>query len=352
MKIRKMLLLLGISLSLLGAGNVLAKEEQVSSDGFTIEGVPNPDQIKSKGDSKSDSFYLYEKPGEKGVIKVKLINSSSKTKKLEVSIVDANTNKNGITDYTGDLKNYRTLKVPFTSLVEWKKKIYDLNPREVRTIEIPFQMPKKEFPGIIAGGIKVYEAKSDVTSKSKEHLSMGSVYGYTLGVVVTNTNRDQIVKNISVELGKVTPQLDYGHKVVEAEIVNPNPYVFQTEKVSGNIKSLDTNKKVLENSKKNVRIAPYQMFPMQFDFKKQDMKPGSYLLSVDVKAKEKTWHFERKFEITEKKAKKINEASPFKVFLPKWLNNTLFVLLIVTTIGTIYLFFRKKAWNKDEKKEV
>lgn len=348
--LKKIFFLLSLTLMLcLNVDLSFAKDKSNSVDaGFTIEGVNNPHQIKTK--KELGYFYLYEKPAEKDKLKVKLINESKSPKKLKVTITDANTNNNGVTEYSEKMKNSPYLKVPFTSLVDWKEKKFDLSPREVRTIEIPFHMPKDSFKGIIAGGINVFEDNPE-TVKSEGPIGMSSKYGYTLGVILTNTNKYEIDKNISIEMKKVAAKLDYGRKVVEAEILNPHPYVFNAESAKGQVKSLDTNKVVAKADMGKIKIAPEQIFPMQFDFGRYEMKPGSYLLTADIKTKEKTWHFERRFEIEEKEAEKINEQSPFKVYIPRWLSMSLIILLIVTTVMTIYLWFRKKGSKKNEKEE-
>ncbi|CAM4026165.1 DUF916 domain-containing protein [Catellicoccus marimammalium] len=334
----KFLLLIGMVFSMfLSTKMIFAGEEDVAKEGFTIARVDNPAQVNTR--DTVDSYYLYEKPGTEGEAKIKIINNDARPKKIDLTITDANTNRNGITDYSGTIPNYKLLKTPLTSLVDWKKKTIDLGPNEVRTVTVKFKMPKEKFKGIIAGAINAYEHQG--TNNGKQGISMGAKYGYCLGLVLTNTNYQHITEMSALELGDVGPKLDYGRKVIQADIVNPQPYLFVSKKVWGSVKSLDDNKVILKNSMNNVRIAPYQMFPFQFDYGRQDMKPGSYLLVVDVKDKNRTWHFERKFVIKADQAKKINEKSVFKVFIPKWLRYSLLILLIITTIITIYLGFRK-----------
>lgn len=332
-----MMALFGLTLS---TYPVLAAES-TEPNGFTIEGIPNDHQVTSA--KKIGYFYLNEKPGSSDVLKVKLINYASKDKKLKVTVADANTNRNGVIDYSGMNKNSRYLKVPLTSLVKWKEKVFTLAPREVKTIDIPFTMPKQSYQGAIVGGINVYEDyKKD---KNQPQLSMRSEYGYTLGVVLTNVNKEIANCNVSVQLDSVEPKLDYGRKIVQANIANPNPYIFNTIDVQGTVQSLSDKKVIIKNKIEKVRIAPNQVFPFQFDFGKQDMKPGKYKLSVDVKTTEKTWHFEKVFEIQGEIAKKINKESVFKVYIPKWLNIAVIILLILSILGTLYIIIRKVKRN-------
>lgn len=317
-----MVALLTVVTLFLCGGPVFASEA-TEPDGFTIEGVPNKHQLSSA--KKDGYFYLYEKP-------------------------DANTNKNGVIDYSGDIKNSKYLKNQLTSLVSWTSKTYTLNPNEVRTISIPFKMPDHEYNGVIAGGINVYE-DDDNNQGNQPQLSMKNKYGYTIGLVLTNHDQKDAEKNVSIQLDAIKPKLDYGRKVVEADIANPNPYIFNTDSVSGSITSLKDNKVIVKNKIDHVRIAPQQVFPFQFDFKKQNMEPGEYLMKIDVKTQEKTWHFERKFEIKGGTAKDLNKKSVFKVYIPKWLNYLIIIVLVLSILLTIYLIVRKVRRNGEKTQE-
>ncbi|EMF0582396.1 DUF916 domain-containing protein, partial [Enterococcus faecium] len=73
--------------------------------GYTVEGVPNNHQV----DDNSGYFYLKEAPSEKDKIKLKLINSSAQDKVLTIDVTNANTNSNGLLDYTGINKDHSSL---------------------------------------------------------------------------------------------------------------------------------------------------------------------------------------------------------------------------------------------------
>lgn len=302
---RKIMVALLTVVTLFLCGGPVFASEATEPDGFTIEGVPNKHQLSS---AKKDGYY--EKPDAKDAVQIKLINYAKKKRDLKVTITDANTNKNGVIDYSGDIKNSKYLKNQLTSLVSWTSKTYTLNPNEVRTISIPFKMSNHEYNGVIAGGINVYEANDN--QGNQQQLSMNNEYGYTIGLVLTNHDQKDAEKNVSIQLDAIKPKLGYGRKVVEADITNPNPYIFNTDSVSGSITSLKDNKVIVKNKIAHVRIAPQQVFPFQFDFKKQNMEPGEHLMKIDVKTQEKIWHFERKFEIKGDTAKDLKMIKSFQ----------------------------------------
>ena len=315
--------------------NIYAEEKQNNVfGGFSVEGVPNSNQI----DKNSGYFFLKEKPGQQDTIKIKLINSSNQNKTLCIKIVDANTNSNGIIDYSGKIANDSTLKIPLTSIVKSKVKEIELPKNSTQETELKINMPNKPINGVILGGVVVSEKKD---KKNQDTGIVGNDYCYTIGIVLTNEDKVNLFKNISVTLENVIADLSSGKKVVQADILNPNPYIFSKAQVKGAVYSEDGTKKIKENSMDNVSIAPYSCLPFQIDWGKEDLKPGKYLFKGTVKTAENTWNFERKFDIAGDKAKEINKQSVFKVFLANWFKYSSVFLIILIILGTIYIYRRK-----------
>lgn len=309
--------------------------------GYTIEGIQKENQINKE----VGYFYLKENPGDKDELKVKLINSSDKDKTLLVNIVDANTNVNGTIDYTGKLKNHSSLKTPLTSIVTaTKKEIVVPKRSEVETV-LTLTMPTEKVEGVIVGGVVVSEKKEEKESQS---MAIKNTYSYTLAIVLTNDVQTPIKKNQSLELDTVEPLLFDGRKIVQASILNKNPYIFENVTVFGTIYDKKTGKKIIENKKENVEIAPYSAFPFQFDWKKEELKPGKYRFIGTATSGEKSWKFEREFEITGERAKNLNEETVFKVYIPQWLMVGEWLLVGLVSIGTIGLFMRKQRRRSNE----
>jgi hypothetical protein len=313
-------------------GETSTREE--TSGGYTIEGIPNEHQL----DPTVGYYYLKEGPGSEDSVKIKLVNSSSKEKTLEVRVTDANTNLNGIIDYTGQLKNDEHLKIPLTSLMEPKEQEVKVPANSSEEASLTIHMPKEAYPGVIVGGVVVSEKQEE--NKQKETLAVGSTYSYTLGVVLTNEDKIDLKKNVSVELKKVGPILFDGRKIVQADILNPNPYIFSDAKVSGKIIQKESKKIVREQIKENVSIAPYSVFPFQFDWNKEELTPGKYLFKGTVEADGKIWKLEKEFGITEDTAKKINSESVFKLQIPNWLNIGTLLLVVLSLCNILFLLLR------------
>lgn len=323
-----------------GNKNALAEETSSSSSqlagGYTIEGVPNEHQL----DKNVSYFYLKENPGDKDQVKVKLTNDSSEEKTLEVKVTNANTNANGLIDYTGQLKDHRSLKYPLTSMAKATQKEVKVPAKSSVETAVDIQMPKQTLPGVTIGGITVSEKQSE--KKKQNELSIGNVYTYTIGLVVTNESVVEPKKNVSVALDHVGAVLFDGRKMVQADILNPNPYMFTDATVKGKIYEKGATKALKEQEKSNVSIAPYSVYPFQFDWEKEELKAGTYVFKGTVEANGKTWNFDQEFDISAEKAKTINHDAVVKIYIPSWLTYSSYGLSVVSILGTIYLFLRRK----------
>ncbi|EOS7991163.1 DUF3324 domain-containing protein, partial [Enterococcus hirae] len=246
------------------------------------------------------------------------------------------------------LKNDSSLKIPLTSLVKSTEKEIVIPKKSYKETKLEINMPDKSVQGVIVGGVVVSEIKD---KQNQKNISVGNDYSYTIGIVLTNGNKVDIYKNVSVKLENINGELSDGKKIVQANILNPNPYIFSKAQVKGSVYSEDGTKKIKENSMDNVSIAPYSCLPFQIDWGKEDLKPGKYLFKGTVKTAENTWNFERKFDIAGDKAKEINKQSVFKVILPNWFKYSSVVLIILIVLGTIYIYRRKynTRSNRSEK---
>ncbi|MDG4589182.1 DUF916 and DUF3324 domain-containing protein [Enterococcus faecium] len=314
---------------------IYAEESSEMMGGYTIEGIPNSHQV----DPNAGYFDLSEQPGETDQLKIKLINQSEREKKLSIKVTDGNTNSNGLVDYTGELKNHSLLKTPLSSILKPTQETVTVPAKKEVEATLNLTMPSQKFEGIILGGILVSDVTDTVTES--KGMSIGNQYTYTLGVVLKNETQTDMYKNISVELESVEPKVFYGKKVVQANFLNPNPYILGEASVEGKIINEKNKKVVKEQKSEKVSIAPYSVYPFQFDWKKDEIKPGNYIFEGVVKTKDKKWKFSHKFSIEEEQAKEMNKKSVFKIVIPTWLkiSSAVFVLLMITT--SLWVEFRK-----------
>lgn len=329
------------SLSLTISNTTYAEEtSEESAGGYTIEGIPNSHQI----DPDSGYFDLYEVPGEKDQLKLKILNQSNQEKEMSIKVTNGNTNSNGLIDYTGELKDHPSLKIPLNSILKTADDTVIVKPNSEKEVTLNLTMPENQFEGIILGGIQV----SDITqpSNSSNTTSINNKYVYTLGVVLKNDPKVETFKNISIVLENIQSELFYGKKVVQVNLLNENPYILGKATVQGTITDEKTKKIVQEQKNENVSIAPNSIYPFQFDWKKEEIKPGNYLFRGVVKTKDNKWEFSKKFTVTRKQANNMNKKTVFKIFIPYWVRfcSVFFlVLVLMTSSWIIYRGLRKEV---------
>lgn len=334
-KIWKLLALFYLWFSL-GAQSVAAEE----LGGYTIEGVPHPNQL----DPNLGYFYLHEEAGATDTVKVNLINTSSADKTLRVKVTNAATNSNGLIDYTGILPSHASLKYPLTSLTEVSQKEVTVPQASEVETEIKLTMPKEKISGVILGGIVVSEKPSE--NQNEGQISLENTYSYTLGLALTNETKIELNKHLSVELESVQAKLVDGKKVIEANFLNPHPYIFADAQVQGTVINQKNQQVIKQMTKESINIAPYSVYPFQLDWQKANLKPGTYLFKGKVTAGEKTWTLEKKFTISKEQANTLNQESVYKVTIPIWLRVASYGSTYVSILGTVYLILRKKKRRK------
>lgn len=249
---------------------------------------------------------------------------------------------NGLLDYTGTIKDNKDLKLPLTSIVKSTQSEVKVPAKSEVNTSLTVTLPKEKFPGVVVGGIVVSEKAEKTPKDQKKEVSIENTYNYTLGVVLTNNAKTKMNQPISVTLEKVAPILSNGRKIIQADILNPNPYIFDQATVAGKILEKNTDKVIKEQQKTNVNIAPYSVYPFQFDWKKDELKAGTYVFTGSVKAGGKEWLFSKEFTINPTTANDINEQSLYHVVVPQWLQISWIILFLVNVAGIIYLAIRYK----------
>ncbi|PTO37552.1 cell surface protein [Enterococcus mundtii] len=327
-----------LTILFVGMSLIPVRAQAEETGGFTIEGVTNAHQI----DENISYFYLHEDPSAEDTLEVKLMNASNKEIMLNVRVTDANTNSNGIIDYSGDLENHSALKTPLSTILTPESNEVKVPANSEVVTKLKLKMPADQTNGVILGGINVSEKAAEQSGKQKKGtITVGNTYAYTLGVAVTNENEVDLYRNETVSLDGVEPELFDGRKIVSANILNPEPYIFSEANISGEIVKKGSDKAIIEQEMSDVSIAPQSTLPFHFDWGKKDLEPGTYVFKATVTSGEKKWPLEQEFTIEADKAKEINKESVFHVHIPQWLTLLMVILVAISVIGTIYLTIKK-----------
>lgn len=287
-------------------------------------------------DSTIPYFYLREKVNSSDTVQLKLINDSNEAKEFSVNLNNASTNRNGLIVYETDKYDKEYLKNPITNLAKVDETDVTIPANGSKLVNIKINTPSEEFKGISVGGIVVKEK----TKKNKTE-GMENIYSYTVGLVLTEEKNPHLYEHTDLKLTSVKPVLDNGYKLIEADILNPYPEIFDKMKIKGSILN-EKGEVILSNELEKVGIAPQTIFPFSFDLGKDELNPGKYTFEGIAYADEKNWIFKQDFTILPEEADQINNNALNKYVLPNFIYWIIIILAIETVGCIVYNFNRKR----------
>ncbi|MGG5370693.1 DUF916 and DUF3324 domain-containing protein [Enterococcus sp. AZ196] len=304
--------------------------------GFTVQAVLPENQINDRV-----SFYhLLMQPEQKQTIEVKIMNSSADKQTYKVEVINAATNKNGLITYDErDKKPDKSMTLPINEVAKPKNKEVSVEAYSEGKAEIDIHLPKDTFQGILLGGVRI-SLKSDDEEEESQGMAVKNTYGYAIGLVLTEQDFAPIYGETDLKLSKLQPEIDYGSKVLEASIQNPYPEAMQNLTAEGKIVRKGQEKAIAKNKQEKVKIAPNSVFPFQIDWGMQEVSAGEYTFIGKVKGETKTWNFKEDFTITREMAKKMNQQTAFRIFIPSWWTTSFYVMGTATAVVTAWLVIR------------
>lgn len=304
--------------------------------GFTVQAVLPENQLNDR----ISYYHLLMQPDQRQTIAVKIMNNSEKKQTYKVEVINAATNKNGLITYDErDKKPDKSMKLPIADIAKPKTKEVSVEGYSEGKAEIEIQTPSEEFQGILLGGIRI-SLKSEEKEDDSKGMSVKNTYGYAIGLVLTEQDFAPVYGETDLKLTKLQPEIDYGSKVMEASIQNPHPEAMEKLTAEGKIVRKGQEKTLAKNKLENVKIAPNSVFPFQVDWGMQEVSAGDYTFIGKVKGKIKTWDFKQDFTITREMAKKMNEQTAFRIFIPSWWTTCFYVMGTISAALTAWLVIR------------
>ncbi|MGC6769828.1 DUF916 and DUF3324 domain-containing protein [Enterococcus sp. LJL128] len=315
-----------VSILLLCLDDQLVFGEEI---GFSVQADLPENQL-----NKEVSYYdLRMQPGQKQEILLRISNTSNQEQTYEINVNQAYTNKNGFIDYEQkDVAIDDSQQYPLKDIAVHDSEI-TVPPQTSINFPIQLNMPAAAFDGEILGGIQVLKKTKETEGKIVNR------YGYIIGLRLTET--DTPIER-RLELKDVRAEKAFGSTGVVADIQNPVMEGIGHLKYELLIKN-HQNKTVREKVyDKEMSIAPNSTYTFVVDWEKKPLEAGEYLFYLTISdAKGNRWNFKKPFTISEKEAKKVNQAlvpiTPSSN-RPSWL----FVLLGILSAGAVFLLFLQR----------
>ncbi|PFO90337.1 DUF916 and DUF3324 domain-containing protein [Bacillus cereus] len=306
---------------------------------YSIEASIPENQI----DKNLTYFDLKMEPGQKQTISMTLRNHSDKASTFSIEPHTASTNRNGVIDYSKKLeKKDRSMKYSFEELITGETK-HTLQPNEQKKVEFTIQMPEESYDGIILGGFYIHKEANQAEKAEEKSVQIKNDYSYVIGIKLTETSKEIEPK---LQLNEVKPNLENYRTVVTANLQNTAAVIVSGLSVDAKVYKKGSDSVLHETKKDGMSMAPNSNFNFAINWDNQELKPGKYHLKLTAKDKmDRTWDFEKDFEIKGKESKSLNkDAVELKDNNTKWyIIIGICVLLIAILVVTLIIMMKKKS---------
>lgn len=308
---------------------------------YNIEPVVSDLQLnKSAG-----YFHLQVTKDTKEKLQIKVNNNGDQETVYEIRADIGKTNKNGLIVYREDNAKgpNDTLEYNIEDFISIKDKVITVPAHSTKNFEIDIDLKGKTFDGILAGAFTVNEVLEE-----SDTAGIGHVYLYELGILLTQSDDAALPNSKTLDLGEVEMTLDAGHKVLSYDILNLEPNIARNLNIETKLTKTDEEEVIFDEKVEKFSIAPNGILPLRLDWKRNEVKPGSYLLEIDVEDGEEAWSWTYEFTIDKDEAKDLNENATYIVRYPSWTFTAFVVLGILTIVNTLYLVKRQIDYEKDK----
>lgn len=341
-----LIVLMSLLFSIISVTTVFAeKVEKESVVGFSVNAILPDNQL-----NKDVTYFdLLMKSDQKQTVEIKLFNTSDEDIKVKTSVHNAETNRNGLIDYSNDIEPIdSSLKIPLSSIMKLKQNEIIIPKGKQQTIETEINMPKRSFEGVILGGIRFEKASvSNEEEKEDSSVQIKNKYAYVIGVQLRQTD-----KKVQPELNlvDVEPTLVNYRTSVIAKIQNKQSAIVGDLTVDGKVYEEKGNKVLHEAQKDNLKMAPNSTMEYVIDWDNERLEPGKYRLELKAESEEETWKWKEYFEIKSDAAKDVNKEA---VDLDEgdnkliWIISGVAVFIILILLIIILRMKKKQRKNSD-----
>lgn len=317
-------------------------------------------------------FDLLMDPGQTQTVQVNMNNAGSKTAKIEVSVVSAKTNVNGIVQYTPNkIKADQSLKYNLENLVS-APKIVTIAPVASTTIDVNVAMPNVALSGQIAGALNFKQLDQAKTTDGKG-FAVNNAYQYAVALLM---QQNTTTLAPSLHLHKVSATQLNNRNVITANLQNSRAGYLNNMSVHANVTGKTVKGVHYHLDKAMMQMAPNTNFDLPIPVSDQGslnqgqyskpLQAGKYHLTMTVYGQKNSngkytdtvagkqvhydykWTFARDFTVSAKHAGDLNKRD----MTINHQNNWWWIILVLVLILLWWFFIIWKRRKKDQDEEV
>ena len=338
---KKKLIIFSI-VSILFSLSILPSEAKAEEDpmGFTVETIMPTSQI----DQNKSYFYIKTTPNQEQTLKVSVKGTSSDPVKIRVYVANAMTSESGTVNYLPNFEKDPTLQESIEEITTISEEEFELKLGEEKVVELKVTPPADSYDGVKMGAVYFERVPEE-----KKEGKINTEYSYRIGLMSSESD-NLYTDSQQLNLLSVKPELKRTQKSITLELQNPEPKTIADFYMDTKIVDEKTGKVVKTQKLSGGMMAPNSHFDYSVNWGIDKIPSGKYIAKVSAKSRYKEWELEKKFEITEEQAKKMNEETLFKLTLPTWAYIGTIIFGLATVLLTLILTIRSKKWKEEEKK--
>jgi len=280
----------------------LATTAEANVGGFSV----TPNFPENQNPDSRGFFDLRVTPGQRQELSVTVNNPNDEPITVTINLVTANTNMNGIINYSSTGNLDETLEHSFADMAHMQvDNTVTIPPNTRGTVPIFVDIPDTGFDGVILGSIHVLLEISD-----EERAAAGMIVNRFANAIVVRLQASDHIPAADFELGDVSAQIVANRAAVVAEVRNIQPRLSMGAIAHAQIYPVGSSTPVFSRSNVEVDFAPNTVFPFtMIDEAGFGLHPGNYLARIQIELDGRSWEFEREFEILPAEAAGINETA-------------------------------------------
>ena len=286
-------------------------------------------------------FDLKVKPNQKQTLELVVSNTSNELQEYKIAVNTANTNNNGIVDYSmSNFKKDKSMKISLKDCFKLEKEIIEIPPNKEKIISMEMTIPPADFDGILLGGVVVEPLIKTSDAGITNHFTR------TIAIKLSE-NEKEIETKLSI--GDSVISQENLRNVLKMKFGNIESKLLSIITADITISKKNDSKFLLKDQKQQLSFAPNSNFYLTTNWTEM-FSPGEYAYKVIFKDDAgHQWVLSKEFHIKKNSAKKLNQTSIDKkkfnlqdYLLNKWYLFFLFIMLYLFC----YYIYKKKVYRK------
>jgi hypothetical protein len=281
-------------------------------------------------------FQLKVSPNQTGSVGIKIQNYGTTDQSFTVTPTKATTNAVGQINYAPTKhKLDRSAQYNLTQLLS-KKQTVTVPAKTTKTVTFTYQIPKKGFKGMLLGGFYVYSN----TRKTGTNSNVTNRFAMTIGISMSQNAPHRLAPKLKMGSAKTANHGD--NLTAVAKLRNVQPTYFRGMRIQTTVTKPGHKKVLYRQHTANGSMAPTSNFNYTMNVGQKITTPGRYLAHITIKARGKTWHFNRPFTISATTAtKQITHVNRWGAVWWLW---AIIIVLILAIVGGFFYWLgaRKK----------